>query len=155
VSRATKDRVLVPVDFSDESFAAVDEALAFVPDASRLHVIHVLPQLAADEPALLWTPVDEEAIAAQAKSAIEKRLTDPRYEGHHVAIAFGNAGSEIVAYAERIGADLIVLPSHGRTGLERLLIGSVAERVVRLAHCPVLVLRRKPDPSQKRKRGMP
>jgi nucleotide-binding universal stress UspA family protein len=133
---------VVPVDFSEESFAAVDEALTFVPDASRLHVIHVLPVLAADEPVMLWAPIDEESVAAQARTAIEKRLADRRYEGHHVTIAFGNAGAEIAAFADRIGADMIVLPSHGRTGLDRLLIGSVAERVVRLAHCPVLVLRR-------------
>ncbi|MGH2570093.1 MAG: universal stress protein [bacterium] len=157
MSLATKNRVVVPVDFSEESFAAVDEALAFVPDASHLHVIHVLPQVMADEPVMLWAPIDEDAVAAQARSTIEQRLTDRRYEGHHVTIAFGNAGAEIAAFAERIGADLIVLPSHGRTGLERLLIGSVAERVVRLAHCPVLVLRRNSDggaPSE-RKRGMP
>ena len=43
--------------------------------------------------------------------------------------------------ADEWGADLIVMPSHGRSGVKRLLIGSVAERVVRLAHCPVLVLR--------------
>ena len=47
----------------------------------------------------------------------------------------------ITELAAELKADLIVLPSHGRTGLKRLLIGSVAERVVRLAHCPVLVLR--------------
>ena len=51
------------------------------------------------------------------------------------------AADEISHYAQVHGIDLIVLPSHGRTGLARLMIGSVAERVVRLAHCPVLVLR--------------
>ncbi len=55
-------------------------------------------------------------------------------------------GSEIPAarsprFAEQLHAELIVMPSHGRTGLSRLFIGSVAERVVRLAHCPVLILK--------------
>jgi len=57
-----------------------------------------------------------------------------------IDILFGDAGHEIAKLAERQGAELIVLPSHGRTGIKRLLIGSVAERVVRLAHCPVLIL---------------
>ena len=46
------------------------------------------------------------------------------------------------SFAQEKHAELIVIPSHGRTGITRLLIGSVAERVVRLAHCPVLVLRK-------------
>ena len=55
----------------------------------------------------------------------------------------GDPGHEITEYAEEIGASLIITPSHGRTGLSRLLIGSVAERVVRLAKCPVMVLKSK------------
>jgi nucleotide-binding universal stress UspA family protein len=58
-------------------------------------------------------------------------------------VAFGDPGQRITAYAEEVGADVIVMPSHGRTGLKRLLLGSVAERVLRLAHCPVLVLKSK------------
>jgi nucleotide-binding universal stress UspA family protein len=136
-----KDRIVVPVDFSDASFAAVDEALEIVPDASHLHVVHVLPHLSANDPAVRWNVIDEDAAAEHVKATIEERLKGPRYAGHHVVVMFGNPGAEIAAYAEKIDADLIVLPSHGRTGLRRLLIGSVAERVVRLAHCPVLVLR--------------
>jgi nucleotide-binding universal stress UspA family protein len=56
-------------------------------------------------------------------------------------VRFGDPGREIAAHAEELHAELIVMPSHGRTGLSRLFIGSVAERVVRLAHCPVLILK--------------
>ena len=56
-------------------------------------------------------------------------------------VRFGDPGREIAAFAEKLHAELIVMPSHGRTGLSRSLIGSVAERVVRLAHCPVLILK--------------
>jgi nucleotide-binding universal stress UspA family protein len=73
---------------------------------------------------------------------LRQRLSSSRYAGIHVTVAIGDAGHEIVALAEKVHADLLVMPSHGRTGLKRLLIGSVAERVVRLAHCPVLVLRK-------------
>ncbi|MEZ6094353.1 MAG: universal stress protein [Pirellulaceae bacterium] len=54
---------------------------------------------------------------------------------------FGDPGSEITRFAKENDAGLIVISSHGRTGVSRLLLGSVAERVVRLAPCPVLVLR--------------
>ena len=73
---------------------------------------------------------------------MRERFAAAKYQGIHCATASGDPGHEIVKYAEEIDADLIVIPSHGRTGLTRLLIGSVAERVVRLAHCPVLVLRK-------------
>jgi len=136
-----KNKIVVPVDFSDESFAAIDDALEMVADASHLHVIHVLPHLSANDPAIRWNVIDEKTAAERIRTGIEERLTAPKYRGHRLKIAFGNAGAEIAAYAEKIDADLIVLPSHGRTGIKRLLIGSVAERVVRLAHCPVLVLR--------------
>ena len=61
-----------------------------------------------------------------------------------MAVRFGDPASEIVDFASGIAADIIVLPSHGRTGLTHLLIGSVAERVIRLAKCPVLVLKEGP-----------
>jgi nucleotide-binding universal stress UspA family protein len=73
---------------------------------------------------------------------LSERLTDAKYQGAEKVVLFGDPGHEIADYSQREQADLIVLPSHGRTGISRMLIGSVAERVVRLAHCPVLVLRK-------------
>ncbi len=73
--------------------------------------------------------------------AAHKRYGDAKYRGINFEVRFGDPGHEIAAFAQEIGAGLIVMPSHGRTGLAHLLIGSVAERVVRLAHCAVLVLR--------------
>jgi nucleotide-binding universal stress UspA family protein len=78
----------------------------------------------------------------QATQAIRERLKDAKYGDLHVTVLIGNPGHCIVSFAAEQGADLIVIPSHGRTGLARMLLGSVAERVVRLAHCPVLVLRK-------------
>ena len=72
---------------------------------------------------------------------MREKLADKKYAGVQMKVSFGDPGSEIAAFAKTEKADLIVLPSHGRTGLRHLLIGSVAEKVVRLAHCPVLVLR--------------
>jgi nucleotide-binding universal stress UspA family protein len=133
--------VVVPVDFSDESIAALDAALETVEDATHLHVVHVSPKLSANDPGVRWNTVSEETVRKHVLQALEERLADPRYAGHGVTVEFGDAGTRIAETAEKLGADLIVMPSHGRTGVKRLLIGSVAERVVRLSHCPVLILK--------------
>ena len=77
-----------------------------------------------------------------AAYVVRERLADAKYSGVQIDVEIGDPGQCIVDFAESVQADLIVTPSHGRTGVKRLLIGSVAERVVRLAHCPVLVLRK-------------
>lgn len=136
-----KNSMVVPIDFSEQSFAAAESALDFVEDASHLHVIHILPPLNPTEPGVIWGTVDDESRSRHVNEALRERLADPKYNGVDINVAFGDPGNEIAEYAERIEADLIMLPSHGRTGIRRLLIGSVAERVVRLAQCPVLVLR--------------
>ena len=137
-----KNRVLVPVDFSDESLTAVDTALLLTESPAHVHIVHVLPELSPLEPGEMWKTVNDESRRTFAEKSLRERLTDPKYSEVSARILFGDPGHEIANYAEQIGADLIVMPSHGRTGLAHLLIGSVAERVVRLAHCGVLVLRR-------------
>ena len=134
--------VVVPIDFSDDSFAAAELALAMVEQGSNLHVIHVMPHLSPEEPGIIWDSIDNESRIQHAKQAMRERLSDAKFESIEAAAAFGDPGREIAQYAERTKADLIVLPSHGRTGLKRILLGSVAERVIALAHCPVLVLRK-------------
>ncbi len=138
-----KAHVVVPVDFSDESFAAIDTALDLVKAPESVHVVHVLPELSATEPGVVWGEVDDASRMDHAEDALRAQLKSESdtYNQIDVAVAIGDPGHEIADYASNVGADIIVLPCHGRTGLKRLLIGSVAERVVRLAHCPVLVLK--------------
>lgn len=136
-----KQSIVTPVDFSEQSLAAVELALGLVEDTSQLHVIHVLPYISAIEPGVVWSTVEDEPRCRHAETALKKFLADPKYEKVQLHSMIGDPGQEIAEFAEKNGAELIILPSHGRTGLRRLLIGSVAERVVRLAHCPVLVLR--------------
>lgn len=136
-----KKKVVVPVDFSDESFAALDQALEMVEEPSHVHIVHVLVDLSPSEPGVVWGVVNKVSRIQHVKEAFAERLTDEKYKGIGIEVLLGDAGHEIAGYAKEIGADLIVLPSHGRTGLKRLLLGSVAERVARLAHCPVLILR--------------
>jgi nucleotide-binding universal stress UspA family protein len=136
-----KKKVLVPVDFSDESFAAVDSALELVESTSDITVVYVLQDLSPMEPGEIWNTVDPESRIRHAMKSLRERLADEKYKDIRFDVAIGDPGREITEIAEREAVELIVLPSHGRTGLKRMLIGSVAERVVRLAHCPVLVLR--------------
>ena len=136
-----KKNIVVPIDFSDDSLSAVDTALELVENATAVHVIHVLPLLTVADPGVVWEPVDDESRRSHAEDALRQRLSDDPYRGVKVEIAIGDPGHEIADYAQAQHAELIIMPSHGRTGIRRLLIDSVAERVVRLSHCPVLVLK--------------
>jgi nucleotide-binding universal stress UspA family protein len=136
-----KKCVVVPFDFSDESAKSLVASRVFVDSLAHLHVVHVLPAIEVAEPGVIWETIDNETRERHAASAFLERFAKTEFETVDFQVAFGDPGREIAHFAEKIKAELIVMPSHGRTGLTRLLIGSVAERVVRLAHCPVLVLR--------------
>jgi nucleotide-binding universal stress UspA family protein len=137
-----KNRVLVPVDFSEESFKALLPAREFVEDASHVYVLHVLSHLHPAEPGAIWNTLDDQTRKQHVEETLHKRFQGSEYEGVQIGVAIGDPSGEIIDYAKEIAADLIVIPSHGRSGLSRFLLGSVAERVIRFAPCPVLVLRR-------------
>ena len=134
--------VLVPVDFSDDSLAALGVAAELTQNASDLNVIHVLPVLEPAEPGVIWHTIDDLSRSQHAEEALGKVLVEAGYGNVKISVRFGDPGNEIAQYAEEISADLVVIPSHGRSGFTRILLGSVTERVVRLAHCPVLVLKK-------------
>jgi nucleotide-binding universal stress UspA family protein len=136
-----KQRVVVPVDFSKESLAAVDAALEIAAGPASIHVVHVLPELVVIEPSVAWATIDDEDRVRNTENQLRETFAADKYRGIAVKVLVGDPGHSIADYAQEAQAELIVLPSHGRTGLKRMLIGSVAERVVRLAHCPVLVIR--------------
>jgi len=133
--------IVVPFDFSDHSVAAVDTALEIADDDSQIHVVHVLQELHVADPGVVWQTIDNDNRAEHATEEMRKRLEGEKYKDVELHIEFGDAGHQISDFAKQNNCELIVMPSHGRTGIKRLLIGSVAERVVRLSHCPVLVLR--------------
>jgi nucleotide-binding universal stress UspA family protein len=136
-----KNRVVVPFDFSEQAEQALDSALFFAANLAGLHVVHVLPTIELAEPGVIWETIDDEARHRHAESAFRERFRNTPFEKVDFHVRFGDPGREIAATAETLHAELIVMPSHGRTGLSRLFIGSVAERVVRLAQCPVLILK--------------
>jgi nucleotide-binding universal stress UspA family protein len=132
--------VLVATDFSPPSDAALTygRALAQLFGAT-LHLLHV-----TENDFLRSTPADPQAVGAGLKRALSARLTDEdRRTLHARAIVEVSDAAEhaIVEYARHEPIDLIVVGTHGRTGVSHALIGSVAERVVRTAPCPVLTVR--------------
>jgi nucleotide-binding universal stress UspA family protein len=136
-----KQKVVVPIDFSDESIAAIDVAREIATTADQIHLVHVLPDLVPVDPSDdAWQTLNDESRIKQALLDMSQRLADEKYAAMPRKVLIGDPGHSLTNYARELGADLIVMPSHGRTGLARMLIGSVAERVLRLAHCPVLVL---------------
>jgi len=139
--------IVVPTDFSDLSLAALGYAASFAERYNaKLEVIYV------NEPALrvtdlAWVGIDERAtekeITDQSRRTLEKHLAahlppDTKVEA---TVVTGDAVDEITRLATDKNADLIVMATHGRSGLSHVLMGSTAEQVVRSAPCPVLTLR--------------
>lgn len=137
--------VLVPFDFSDHSHNSLKTALQIVERPEQVHVLHVLPFLIPTEPGVVWATIDDPERIRHASEAMQEELNDPSLKGVVTEVRLGDPGQVIADRAVELGADLIVIPSHGRTGFTRFLLGSVAERVVRLSHCPVLVTKLPPD----------
>jgi nucleotide-binding universal stress UspA family protein len=140
------DRVLAPVDLSDESTPVLHHAVALADSyAAPIDLLHVVEEAAypnvygldsLNEPSL-------PTVQDRAREALETLAADidMRTDPVNVHVLAGNAARDIVEFADDNAADLIVMATHGRTGLERFLIGSVAEKVVRRAPCPVFTLK--------------
>jgi nucleotide-binding universal stress UspA family protein len=136
-------RILAPVDFDESSLSALDLAakLARQNDAmvSVLHIVPVdidlrgMPQYT--ELIQRQESIDHDKLSAVAK----QHLADVKWE---VLDQMGPPADVIAEVAVKIGADIIVMVTHGRRGLARLVEGSVAEKVLRIAPCPVLAVRR-------------
>lgn len=136
-----KKSVLIPLDFSELSYQAISPARDYVERISSLEVIHVLTPLNQEYPMVMEDPLEDEKRKQRVQNFLHDKLSEMGYEGINIKVTIGDPSTKIVDYAEEIDADLIVMPSHGRKGVSRFLLGSVAERVVRLSHCPVLILK--------------
>lgn len=139
--------ILCPIDFSEFNSAANEYAsvLANSTDAKLVYLYSEMP----DVPFGSYAHLDMEQ--EEAKNLKRLREIQPTIEGvHAIYVAeFGPPADRIVEYAAKYQVDLIVMGTHGRTGLKRLLMGSVAEAVVRKAHCPVLAIKGPSDAVQK------
>ncbi|KAA0894315.1 universal stress protein [Oryzomonas rubra] len=141
------DKIMMATDFSDNSDYAFDYALALARQFNaELTIVHVINEPADLRgiyvPQVTYEELEKE-ISQGAKEMMAKfcssKLAD--YGNYTTAIVSGIPFQEIIAKASEIGASLIVIGTHGRTGLEHLVFGSTAERVVRAAKCPVLSVR--------------
>lgn len=133
--------ILHPTDYSDQSRPAFDMACALARDyGAELVVCHVSlpPVMAVSDGHDVEIPT---GFAEQAQARLTRvRPDDPNVRTTHV-LARGDEVEGILDVAAARGADLIVMGTHGRTGLSRMLMGSVAEGVSRRAECPVLTVR--------------
>ena len=136
--------VLVPIDFSEASMGALrhakELALTYGAQITLLHAVEevVYPSAYGIEPTNLPGP---QVIDRVEQNLADLARTEIGYEHVVVHVNVGYAPSTILDYAEGNEVDLIVIATHGRTGLERMLLGSVAERVVRRAPAPVFVVK--------------
>ena len=139
-------RILVAHDFSETAEAALAYAMGLAKTlGATLTVVHAydVPTHGAPEVLVLATdwPKQFEVVAREALEKVIARLQKDGFSAES-ALRKGVAWREIIATAEQTKADLVVVGTEGRTGVPRLLLGSVAEKVVRTAPCPVLVVPR-------------
>lgn len=134
-------KILCPIDFSEHSFAALEVALKVaLQNDSSLYLMNVAP-LQAGAVGLQPVPMDpypfheKERQEELAKLGRERLPAAVRYE---TLVVIGDPADQVLNTARRLGVDLIVMGTHGRKGLGRLILGSVAERVVRESLTPVL-----------------
>jgi nucleotide-binding universal stress UspA family protein len=137
--------ILVPVDFSDPSRKAVKYAIQFAQQFdAKLTLVHVVEPIGMPDFDSFPLAADTGKIVRAVKARLEllckqEALCPPMLQG--VQVRQGKAFQEIVEVARTAGMDLIVIATHGYTGLQLVLLGSTTERVVRHAPCPVLVVR--------------
>ena len=137
-------KILVPVDFSDCSNKALQYAIPFARQFNaELILLHVV-QLSLSVPEM--PAIDIGLIQRQIRDSGEKELKNLQRKiaaeiPSQTALRVGNPYVEIINAVKELDVDLVILATHGRTGLAHVFLGSTAERVVRHAGCPVLVVR--------------
>ncbi len=135
--------IIVPLDFSEVSLRSLEIAAEHVDDLSKLHVIHVLPNVSPLERGFDWSDTDSEKRRKKGLEAVKQRLKkmNPDYENLDIEVRVGVAGKEIVHYSKKKKADLIIIASHGHTRAHDFLLGGTVNKVAHWAECSVLVLK--------------
>ena len=134
-------KILFPTDFSTLSDSALQYATTLARDmGAKLVIVHIEEPPAAYGAGEMYYGIPDPDTAALTKMLDAVRPTDAAVPFEHRLVT-GEPATEIVELAKEEGVDLIVMGTHGRTGLGRLLMGSVAESVVRRAPCPVFTFK--------------
>lgn len=136
--------ILNPIQFDDPSFLALGYAKQLAADSgATVHLLHVVEKYPAlGEPAISENDNirDEDTARDQLNAIAAQHLAGLKSAIHVVAAAPRSLAKAVVKVATEVDADLIVMKTHGRSGLAHLILGSVAEEVLRSAPCPVLTL---------------
>lgn len=138
--------IIVPTDFSPPSLQAVHIAKTIAEDDADITVVYVAHDYDLVAPAHIWgadVPPDNDR--EQQHARLQAWANDNDLGNVNLQLRIGDPGTEVCKLAEETGCQLIVVPSHGRHGVQRVLLGSVAERIIRHCDCSVLVLRRRED----------
>jgi universal stress protein A len=139
--------IAVPTDFSDHSLRALSYALGLAEKYDADVKILFVNEPALQVSDMAWVGVDERSLkdehVKEARANLDQIVREQISPDMPVeaVIRSGDAVDEIIAYADEVNADLIVMATHGRTGLSHILMGSTAEQVIRRASCPVLTLK--------------
>lgn len=139
-------QVVVAYDFSPSAEQALARAVEVAIRAPQ-HVLHIVHALAETARHITYEEADRarELIVEHVTAAFEGRAA-PGAITFYVHTVIGKPAEEILELAREVGADLIFVGSHGKTGVERFMLGSISERIVREARCPVMVARPKSYP---------
>ena len=137
--------ILVPLDLEDSSAQVLDYAVALAAKLdAKLHVLHAVPWplLGAEIPMMVTETAMDEVMVTKQK-VLDKLVAThtAKLPPASATLGKGDARTAIIAAAGALHADLVVMGTHGRRGVSRLVLGSVAEYVVRTAPCPVLLIR--------------
>ncbi len=133
------NKILVPVDFTSTTDKVIDYAVSVAGKlGAKICFLHVVSDFEGYDMMLVHPSFN--VMAADMKENSEKRIADlvDTYDGSCGDVLIGDAAEKIIEYAKNEGADLIIVGTHGAKGLERIILGSTAERVVKKASCPVL-----------------
>ena len=144
---ASKKKTLVPIDYSTHSKTALEYALKIAPTYNAgLQLLHIVEE--SIHPLFYAAGINSifeinSQLKTRSKEAIREMLdsiggSDIEAD---IFVVEGRASSEIIKFAEEKSSDLIIISTHGLTGIEHLLLGSVTEKVVRMAKCPVLTVK--------------
>jgi nucleotide-binding universal stress UspA family protein len=138
-------KILCPVDHSECSYLALKYAISLaLKDKAKLYLMHVVDTRLYDTEIYKLSPYQlQESDVSKIREDLMKSLPEGTPDVLAVAtiVVKGVPFQEIISTANEIGADIIVIGTHGRTGLSHIMMGSVAEKVVQKASCPVLTVR--------------
>ena len=141
-------KIICPTDFSEPSYealkTAIEMAIHFSAELIAVHVVTPIPFIPIhDDPSSFNLPLYEKEMEASAQKSLDEVFREkiPKSVHRRTMVIQGDPATQIVRLADDENADIIVIATHGLTGLRKFMFGSVTEKVIRLATCPVLSIR--------------